>query len=84
MRNKVLCNVPEKDRQSLKEVIELSQPLLKAIMKCCEKDISKLDIINDDDYTNPAFPILRAYKDGIKKGLTKLSEYVIMCTEDRN
>lgn len=82
MRNKVLCKVKEKDRAALKETIEVAQPLLKLIQKCCEDELKKLDIINDSDYTNPAFPILRAYKDGVKKGLTKLSEYVIMCTED--
>ena len=84
MRNRVLCNVPEKERKSFKELLTLAQPVLKVIQKCCDKDISKLEIIDDDDYTNPAFPILRAYKDGLKKGLTKLSEYVIMCTEDKS
>ena len=82
MRNKVLCKVKEKDRAAMEELIKVAQPLLKLIQKCCEDDINKLSAIEDDDYTNPAFPILRAYKDGNKKGLTKLSEYVIMCIED--
>lgn len=78
MRNKVLCKVPEKDRAALKELIGVAQPLLKLIQQCCDEEIKKLDVIDDSDYTNPAFPVLRAYKDGIKKGLTKLSEYVII------
>ena len=49
MRNRVLCNVPEKERQSFKELLTLAQPVLKAIQKCCDKDISKLEIIDDDD-----------------------------------
>lgn len=82
MRNKVLCKIKEKDRAAMEELIKVAQPLLRLIQKCCEDDIKKLEVIDEDDYTNPAFPILRAHKDGIKKGLTKLSEYVIMCTED--
>lgn len=78
MRNKVLCKVTEKERAALKELIRVAQPLLKLIQQCCEDEIKKLEVIDDSDYTNPAFPILRAYKDGIKKGLTKLSEYVII------
>lgn len=78
MLNKVLSKIPEKDRARMKELIEVSQPLLRLILKCCEDDIKKLTGIDDEDYTNPAFPILRAYKDGMKKGLTKLSEYVII------
>lgn len=78
MRNKVLCKIPEKDRAAFKELIKVAQPLLKIIQQLCEEDINKLDVIKDDDYLNPAFPILRAYKDGVKKGLTKLLEYVII------
>ena len=63
MRNKVLCKVKEKDRAAMEELIEVAQPLLKLIQKCCEDDIKKLNVIEDDDYTNPAFPILRAYKE---------------------
>lgn len=82
MRNKVLCNVAPAERDSLKELIKIAQPLLQAIQKCCDKELAKLDVIDDNDYTNPAYPILRAYKDGVKKGLTKLSEYVIMCSDN--
>lgn len=78
MLNKVLCKIPEKERGAMKELITVSQPLLKLIYKCCEDDIKKIDVISDEDYINPAYPILRAYKDGLKKGLTKLTEYVII------
>lgn len=82
MRNKVLCKIPEKDRAAMKEIIQVAQPLLKLIQQCCDEDIKKFDAICDEDYTSPAFPTIRAYKDGVKKGLTKLSEYVIMLVED--
>lgn len=82
MRNKVLCKIPEKERAAMKELIKVAQPLIKAIMQCCEDDIKKFDAICEEDYTSPAFPTIRAYKDGVKKGLTKLSEYVIMLSEN--
>lgn len=82
MRNKVLCKIPEKEREAMKELIKAAQPLIKAIKQCCDDDIKKFDSICDEDYTSPAFPTIRAYKDGVKKGLTKLSEYVIMLAED--
>lgn len=82
MRNKVLCKIKEKDRSAIKELIEVSQPLLKLIQQCCEDDLKKMELVDDQDYANPAYPYLRAYKDGVKKGLTKLSEYVIMCVDN--
>ena len=82
MRNKVLCKVKEKDRAAIEELVKVAQPLLKLIKQCCDDDIKKMDAICDEDYASPAFPTIRAYKDGIKKGLTKLSEYVIMLSED--
>lgn len=82
MRNKVLCKIPEKDRAAMKEIIQVAQPLLKLIQQCCDDDIKKMGAINEEDYASPAFATVRAFKDGVKKGLTKLSEYVIMLSED--
>lgn len=62
----------------MEELIEVAQPLLKLIKKCCEDDYNKLDKISDDDFDNPNWAIKRAYKDGLKRGLTILSEYVII------
>lgn len=62
----------------MKELIEVSQPLLKLIQECINKDVQKYQKIEEDDYSNPAYPVLRAYKDGCIKGLTKLLEYVII------
>ena len=78
MHNKILCKIKESERAQMQELIEVSQPLLKLIQQCCEDDLKKLKIISDSDFDNPSWPLKRAYKDGVIKGLTKLSEYVII------
>ena len=78
MHNKILCKIKESERTKILELIEVSQPLLKLIQQCCEDDLKKLKIISDNDFDNPSWPLKRAYKDGVIKGLTKLSEYVII------
>ena len=79
MLNKVLCKVKtEKDKKAVKELIELSRPLLRLIEQCCKDDYNKYDKISDEDFKNPNWAIEQAYKLGLKKGLTMLSEYVII------
>lgn len=79
MRNKVLCKVKtEADKKKLLEMIEACQPLLKVIKQCCNEDYEKYDKVSDEDFKNPNWAIEQAYKLGLKKGLTKLSEYVII------
>ncbi len=78
MLNKVLCRVPAEEKESFKRLLRDSQPLLQKIMELVQEDVDKLDIVADDDFDNPSWPLKRAYKDGVIKGLTKLSEYVII------
>lgn len=79
MRNKVLCKVKsEEEKKNLLELIKVSQPLLKVLQQCCLDDYAKYDKVADEDFKNPNWAIEQAYKLGLKKGLTKLSEYVII------
>ncbi len=79
MRNKVLCKVTsEEDKQKIKQQIEACQPLLRLIYECCLDDYEKADKVNDEDFKNPNWPYEQAYKIGLKKGLTKLLDYVII------
>lgn len=79
MFNKLLCQCKtEKEKKELKELAKVSRPLIEAILKAIEKDLEKNDEIDWEDFKSPSFAIERAAKDGYKKGLTKLKEYVIM------
>ena len=78
MRNKVLCKVPAKERKKMEELIQVSQPLLKLIKQLCEEDLKKQVGTDEEDFDCPSWALKRAYKDGLIKGLTKLSEYVII------
>lgn len=79
MRNKVLCKVTtDADKQKIKQQIEACQPLLRLILECCLDDYERADKVDDEDFKNPNWAYEQAYKIGLKKGLTKLSEYVIM------
>ena len=79
MLNKVLCKVTsDEDKKNIQQLIEVAQPLLKLIQRCCEDDYAKYDKIADEDFKNPNWAIEQAYKIGLKKGLTILSEYVII------
>lgn len=78
MRNKVLYKVSSKERQKMVELIEVAQPLLQLIKKKCLEDYDKFDKVDDEDFKNPNWAIEQAYKLGVKKGLTMLSEYVII------
>ena len=79
MFNKLLsqCKTEEEKRQ-IKELSKVCQPLIKAILKAIESDIEALDRVDWEDFKNPSWALERAAKDGYKKGLTKLKEYVIM------
>jgi hypothetical protein len=61
-----------------------SQPLLHKIVELVKEDISKLDIVDDDDFDNPSWALKQAYKVGYKRGLTKLLEYGILDSVDNN
>ena len=79
MRNKVLCKVTsEEDKQKIKQQIESCQPLLRLIYECCLDDYEKAEKVNDEDFKNPNWAYEQAYKIGLKKGLTKLLDYVII------
>lgn len=79
MRNKVLCKVTsEEDKQKIKQQIEACQPLLRLIYECCLDDYEKAEKVNDEDFKNPNWAYEQAYKIGLKKGLTKLLDYVII------
>ena len=51
---------------------------MEAILKAIESDIEAADRVDWEDFKNPSWALERAAKDGYKKGLTKLKEYVIM------
>jgi hypothetical protein len=70
--------VSAEEKESFKKMLRDSQPLLKKIQELVEEDISKLDIVDDDDFDNPSWALKQAYKVGYKRGLTKLLEYGIL------
>lgn len=78
MRNKLLCKVSAAERGSFKRLIKDAAPVLQLIDKCCIEDFDKADKISDEDFKNPNWAIEQAYKLGLKRGLTKLREYVII------
>lgn len=79
MLNKVLCKVKsEQDKKAIRELIDVAQPLLRLIEQCCKDDYDKYDKVSDEDFKNPNWAIEQAYKLGLKKGLTMLSEYAII------
>lgn len=79
MQNKVLCKVKkEVDKKQILEQIQVCQPLLRLIYQCCLDDFEKYDKVSDEDFKNPNWAVEQAYKIGLKKGLTKLMEYVII------
>jgi hypothetical protein len=68
----------EAEKKELKELMKVCQPLLEAILKAIESDLEELDVVDWKDFKNPSWAFERAAKDGYKKGLTKLKEYVII------
>lgn len=84
MLNKVLCRVNAEEKESFKRMLRDSQPLLQKIVELVNEDISRLDIVDDDDFDNPSWALKQAYKVGYKRGLTKLLEYGILHNVDNN
>ena len=78
MRNRVLCKVTGEEKEKIKQQIEGCQPLLRLIHQCCLEDFEKMEKGEDEDFDNPSWALKQAYKVGLKKGLTKLLDYVII------
>lgn len=72
-----LCQT-DKEKANIKELIEISAPLMHKILEAIEDELEDLDRVDWADFKNPSWAYERAAKDGYKKGLTKLKEYVIM------
>lgn len=68
----------EKEKKELRELVQVSAPLLNRIVKVLDEELAELDSVNWEDFKNPAWALERAAKDGYKKGLTQLKKYVIM------
>lgn len=68
----------EKEKKELRELVQVSAPLLNRIVKVLDEELAELDAVNWEDFKNPAWALERAAKDGYKKGLTQLKKYVIM------
>ena len=79
MFSKLLCNAKsETEKDKLRELITISQPLIEAWIKLIEKDLESCDVVDEKDFDCPSWAVKTAYKQGLKKGLTKLREYVII------
>lgn len=78
MYNKLLSNKTAAEKKDLKELMVISKPLLKAILEALEKDIEETEVTDLKDFDAPSWALKTAYKQGLKKGLTKLKEYVII------
>lgn len=81
MPSKLLCRVKQDEKKYYAAMMTEAQPLLIKLKQCIEEDMDKLDIIKDEDFDNPSWALKQAYKQGVKKGLTKLLEYVIIGNE---
>ena len=71
MYNKILSNKSEKERQLLKEQLELSQDLFKRIYQCIDDELDKLGK-SEKDFSNPSWAYQEAFIIGKKEGLTFL------------
>lgn len=79
MFNKLLYKCKDnKEKEQLKELVQVSAPLFKKIFEVLDEEIAGLDDVNWEDFKNPSWALERAAKDGYKKGLTQLKKYVIM------
>ena len=82
MLNKLLCRVEEDQKEYYKRLIKDAQPLLLKLHEMLLEDFNKADVIKDDDYTVPNYAIMRAFKDGFKKGLTRIMDYGIIGNDE--
>ena len=79
MFNKLLAQCKtEEEKKQIKELSKVCYPLIEAILKAIESDIEEAGRVEWEDFKNPSWALERAAKDGYKKGLPKLKEYVIM------
>lgn len=78
MRNKLLCRVEPSEKKAFERLIKDAAPVLKLLEQCCLEEYEKADKVSDEDFKNPNWAIEQAYKIGLKRGLTKLREYVII------
>lgn len=79
MLNKLLCRISDPEQKKYyKKLIKDAEPLLVKLHEMLQEDFDKANIINDDDYTVPNYAVMRAFKDGFKKGLTRIMDYGII------
>ncbi len=78
MQNRLLCRTKPENKESVEKLIKKSQPLLKLLKQCIEEDLAQTDKFIETDLDCPSFAVKMAYREGLKKGLTKLLEYVII------
>lgn len=78
MQNRLICRTATKDKENVKGLINSAQPLLKLLKQCVEEDLAQADKFVESDLDSPSFAVKMAYREGLKKGLTKLLEYVII------
>lgn len=79
MFSKLLSSVKtEKEREELSQLVEISRPLTDALLKLIERELDDCDVIDEKDFESPSWALKTAYKQGLKKGLTRLREYVII------
>lgn len=68
----------KKEKEELKELLQVSAPVFKLIIKAVDEELEELNKVDWEDFKNPSWALERAAKDGYKKGLTQLKKYVIM------
>ena len=78
MQNRLLCRTKPEERKSVEGLINSAQPLLILLKQCVEEDLAQADKFIESDLDCPSFAVKMAYREGLKKGLTKLLEYVII------
>ena len=79
MYNKLISKCKSnKEKEDLKELVQVSSPLLKKIIEVIDSELQDLEKVDWEDFKNPSWALERAAKDGYKKGLTQLKKYVIM------
>ena len=79
MYNKLLASAETADKKKeLRELIEISKPLTLALLEVIQSDIEDCDVVDIKDFDSPSWAVKTAYKQGLKKGLTKFKEYVII------
>lgn len=78
MLNKVLCRVPQAEKEDYDRMIKLAQPVFNKLVEILQEDLDRVDFVADEDFDNPSWALKQAFKVGYKKGLTRLLEYGII------